>query len=102
MELRVYEIAPEKAKEIFERLEEYGIVEIEVENVASLFDDMLDSKEEKLRYAREKLEDGNVDKALLVVKDDTGTLVIKIENVVEIRAVLRDYKRLIGELKLER
>jgi len=78
------------------------VVEMEVQNAASLFDDMLDSKEERLRYAREKLEDGNVDKAFLVVKDDIGTLVIKIENVVEIRVVLVDYEKLIGELKLER
>ncbi len=102
MEPRIYEIAPEKAREIFGRLENYGIVKVEVENVASLFDDMLDSMEEKLRYAREKLENGNVDKAVLVVKDDTGTLVIKMENVVEIRAVLGDYEKLIEELKLER
>ena len=102
MESEVYEIPPEKVPEIFERLGGYGITNIDVENAASLFDDMLESREEKLRYAREKLANGNIDKALLVVRDDTGTLVIKIENVVEIRVMLRDYETLIEELKLER
>lgn len=98
----MYEITPEKVGEIFEGLENYGIVEVDVENVASILDDMLDSTEKKLEYAREKLKDGNVDKAVLVVRDGTGTLIVKIENVIEIRAVLRDYEKLIGELKVER
>ncbi|ASJ09234.1 hypothetical protein A3L11_08340 [Thermococcus siculi] len=97
MEPRIHEIPPEKVRGIFEELERYGMVNIEVENLASLFDDMLDSTEERLRYAREKLEEGNVDKAVLVVKDGRGILVVKIENVVEIRAELEDYGRLMRD-----
>ena len=102
MEPEVYEISPERVPEIFERLDGYGVTGVDVENTASLFDDMLESGEEKLRYARERLANGNIDKALLVVRNGVGTLVVKMENVVEIRVTLRDYKRLLEEFELER
>jgi hypothetical protein len=99
VEPEVYKLPPEKVKEIFEGLEEYGIIDVEVENLASLFDDMLESTEDRLDYARKMLEDGNVDDAALVVKDGKGILVVKIENVVEIRAELEDYKRILDDVE---
>ncbi len=102
MDLQMYEIPVEKVIGIFESVEDYGIVGVEVENVASILDDMLQSEEEKLSYAREKLEEGNIDRAVMVVRGDIGTLTIKIENVVEIRIKLREYKKLIENLNLER
>ncbi len=102
VDLQMYEIPVEKVIGIFDSVEDYGIVGVEVENVASILDDMLQSEEEKLSYAREKLEEGNIDGAVMVVKGDIGTLIIKIENVVEIRIKLREYKKLIENLNLER
>ena len=98
MEVQIHEIPADFAKKIVENAERYGVVNVDVENRASLLDDMLDSKEEKLRYAQEKIEEGNVDKAVLVVRDGRGMLVINIEDVVEIRIGLQDYKSILEQL----
>jgi len=98
MEVQIHEIPADFAKKIVENAEKYGVVNVDVENRASLLDDMLDSKEEKLRYAQEKMEEGNVDKAVLVVRDGRGMLVINIEDVVEIRIELEDYKSILEQL----
>ncbi|ASA77534.1 hypothetical protein [Thermococcus sp. 5-4] len=101
MEPMIYQLTPEKALSILDVIENYGVVSVDVDNAASILDDMLDSNAEKLQYARRILDDGNVDKAVLVVRDDAGVLVIKMENVVEIRVTVRDYSRLIEEFALK-
>ena len=95
--MEVHDLPPEFAREVLENIERYGIVAVDVENRVSIIDDMLESEEEKLRYAREKVREGNVDRAVLVVRDGRGTLIIKVENVVEIRVELREYGRLLQE-----
>ncbi|ACJ16196.1 hypothetical protein TON_0708 [Thermococcus onnurineus NA1] len=101
MEPRVYEVPVERVREVFGRIEEYDLLSVDVENEASVIDDMLGSEEGKLRYVREKLDDGNIDSAVLVVRDGTGTLVVKMENVITIRATVRNYERLIEEFGLK-
>ncbi|NJE84374.1 hypothetical protein E3E23_00745 [Thermococcus sp. CX2] len=102
MEPTIYNVPLGKIREIFEGIEKYGIVGIDTENEASLLDDMLQSDKERLKYAREKLDDGTIDSALLVVKDGTGTLVVKMENIITIRVTVGDYGRLIEDFELKR
>ncbi|NJE10357.1 hypothetical protein [Thermococcus sp. MAR1] len=97
MEPMIYPLTPEKALRILDVIEKYGVMSVDVDNVASILDDMLYSNAEKLQYARRIISEGNVDKAVLVVRDDTGILVIKMENVVEIRVAIKDYLRLIKD-----
>ncbi|MCD6372255.1 MAG: hypothetical protein J7L37_01700 [Thermococcus sp.] len=101
MEPVVYPLDTEKALSIFGTIERYNIVSVDVQNSVSILDDMLDSDAKRLQYARRILNNGNVDKAFLVVKDNEGILVIKMENIVEIRVTVRDYQRLIGDLSLK-
>ncbi|WP_457751434.1 hypothetical protein [Thermococcus sp.] len=98
VEVQIHKMPADFAKRIVENAEKYGVVNIDLENRASLLDDMLDSKEEKLQYAREKMKEGNVDKAVLVVRDGRGILVINIEDVVEIRIEIEDYKSILEQL----
>ncbi|NJE02994.1 hypothetical protein [Thermococcus sp. MV11] len=100
MEPVIYPLTPEKALSILDVIEDYGVVSVDVDNAASLLDDMLEPNTKKLQYARRILGEGNVDKAVLVVRDNAGILVIKMENVVEMRVVVRDYRRLIEDLSL--
>lgn len=102
MEPTIYNVPLGKIREISEGIEKYGIVGIEIENEASLFDDMLQSDKERLKYAREKLDDRTIDSALLVVKDGTGTLVVKMENIIRIHVTVGDYGRLIEDFELKR
>lgn len=102
MEPTIYNVPLGKIREISEGIEKYGIVGIEIENEASLFDDMLQSDKERLKYAREKLDDRTIDSALLVVKDGTGTLVVKMENIIMIHVTAGDYGRLIEDFELNR
>ncbi|AHL22270.1 hypothetical protein [Thermococcus nautili] len=97
MDVKTYNLPPDFARKAIEDIERYGIVAVDVENRVSLLDDMLKSDEEKLKYAREKVKEGNVDKAVLVVRDGIGTLVINVENVVEIRVELGEYEKLLRE-----
>ncbi|ASJ04630.1 hypothetical protein [Thermococcus barossii] len=97
----VYPLTREKALHVLGSIEDYGVVSVDVDNAASILDDILDSNSRKLQYARRILDDGNVDKAVLVVRDNEGILVIKMENVVEIRVVVRNYRRLMQDLSLE-
>ncbi|NJE48518.1 hypothetical protein [Thermococcus sp. 9N3] len=97
MEVKVYNLSPDFARKVLDDIERYGVAGVYVENRVSLLDDMLKSDEEKLKYAREKVNEGNVDKAVLVVRDGTGTLVINVENVVEIRVELEKYEKLLRE-----
>jgi len=71
----IYEITCEKEGiiKMFEKILQYGLVDIDVENSASLVDDMLKSNEDKLRYAIQKLEENNVDTARLVIKGWCGS-----------------------------
>jgi len=101
MEPIVYSLAPERALKILDAVEEYGVVSVDVQNAVSILDDMLDSDTKKLQYARGILNNGNVDKAFLVVRDNEGILIVKVENVVEIRISVKDYHRLIEDLPLK-
>ncbi|WP_042680757.1 hypothetical protein [Thermococcus paralvinellae] len=85
---------------MFEKIIQYGLVDIDVENRASLVDDMLKSSEDKLRYAIQKLEENDVDTARLVIKGDVGVLIVKIEDVITIRATIKEYKKFIEDFKL--
>ena len=96
----IYPVDPEKALDIFNAIARYGIVRVDVENAASILDDMLGSEGEKLRYARRILDNGNIDKAVLVLREGEGIFIIKMENVVEIRVTVWDYSRLIEEFAL--
>ncbi len=100
MEPRLYPIPPGRAREVLSRIRDYGVLRVEVENLASLFDDMLASDDARLKYALERLDDGNIDRAVLVVKGETAVLVIKMETIMEIRVALRDYERLLKDLGL--
>ena len=95
-----YPINPEKARDIFDAIALYGIVSVDVENAASILDDMLESDSERLRYARRILDNGKIDKAVLVLRGDEGVFIIKLENVAEIRVTVRNYSRLIEEFAL--
>ena len=101
MEPIVYSLAPERALKILDAVEEYGVVSVDVQNAVSILDDMLDSDTKKLQYARGILNNRNVDKAFLVVRDNEGILIVKVENVVEIRISVKDYHRLIEDLPLK-
>jgi len=98
MDVRITEVPADFAREIVENAEKYGVISVDVENRVSLLDDMLDSKEERLQYALEKMKESNVDKAVLVVRDGRGMLVINLEDVVEIRIELDDYKSVLEQL----
>lgn len=98
MRPRVYELSPDKVRQVFGVIESYGVNEVEVENLASLLDDMIESPKERLEYARRLIKEGNVDKAVLVVGDESGSLVVKIENVVEIRVFVKEYERLMRDI----
>lgn len=100
MKPRVYELSPEEVRQVLGVIESYGVNEVEVENLASFLDDMIESPKERLEYARRLLNEGNVDKAVLVVGDGTGTLIVKIENVAEIRVFVREYEKLMRALGL--
>jgi hypothetical protein len=102
MEPCAYDVRADKMPRIFEKIENYEILNIEVENAASLLDDMLNSLEEKMGYIRRLLVEGNVDKDVLVVRDGKGLLVFKMENVVEIRIIVRDYKVLMDDFQIGR
>ncbi len=97
MNVKTYNLPPDFARNVLEDIEHYGVVTVDVENRVSLLDDMLKSDDEKLRYARDKVNGGNVDKAVLVIRDGMGTLVINVENVVEVRVELREYEKLLRE-----
>ena len=101
MEVKVYSVPLEKLGRLIDTMESYGIVNVDVENAASIFDDMTKSDAERLRYARRILSEGNVDKAVLVVRGERGVLVIKMENVVEVRVDLKDYRRIIEDFALK-
>lgn len=98
MRPRVYELSPDKVRQVFGVIESYGVNEVEVENLASLLDDMIESPKERLEYARRLIKEGNVDKAVLVVGDGSGSLVVKIENVAEIRVFVKEYERLMRDI----
>lgn len=67
--VETYEITCEKEGiiKMFEEILQYCLVDIDVENRASLVDDMLKSTEDKLRYAIQKLKENDVDTARFVV-----------------------------------
>ncbi|WP_394325663.1 hypothetical protein [Thermococcus thioreducens] len=100
MKAGIYPIDPEKALDIFDTIARYGIVGVDVENAASIFDNMLDSNAEKLHYARRILDSGKIDRAVLVLREDGGVFIIKVENVVDIRITIRDALRLIKDFSL--
>jgi len=88
---RVYPIKEvEKLKEVLETISDYKLLDIEIENRASFLDDMLESKDEKLKYAMKKLEENEVEDAKLVLKGSNAVLVLKIEDVISIRFVFED------------
>ena len=101
MDVKTYNLSPDFARKVLEDIERYGVVAVDVENRVSIIDDMLESDEEKLKYAREKVKEGNVDRAVLVVRDGRGTLTINVENVVEIRVELEKYEELLREAGVE-
>ncbi|KPU62456.1 hypothetical protein EP1X_08905 [Thermococcus sp. EP1] len=97
--LRVYPIKDiEKLKEVIENVLDYGVLDVEIENRASLLDDMLDRKDEKLKYAMKKLGENDIGEARLVLKEGKAILVLKIENVISIRFVLEDVQNIIKAL----
>ena len=100
--MKVHEILREKEDIIrmFERISKYGLVDIDVENRASFLDDMLKSTEDKLRYALQKLEDNDVDTARFVIKDNTGMLIVKTEDIITIRATIMEHEKFIEDFKL--
>ena len=100
--VRIYETTCEKEDiiKMFEEMIQYGLVDIDVENRASFLDDMLKSTEDKLRYAIQKLEENDVDTARFVIKGDVGVLIVKIEDVITIRATIKEYKKFIEDFKL--
>ena len=95
MNVQKHELPPAFAREVLEHAEEYGISNIDVENRVSILDDMLSFREDKLAYALKKLDEGRIGKAVLIIKEGRGTLVIKVENVIEIRAELEDYSKIL-------
>lgn len=97
--LRVYPIKDiEKLKEVIENVLDYGVLDVEIENRASLLDDMVDRKDEKLKYAMKKLGENDIGEARLVLKEGKAILVLKIENVISIRFVLEDVQNIIKAL----
>lgn len=97
--LRVYPIKDiEKLKEVIENVLDYGVLDVEIENRASLLDDMVDRKDEKLKYAMKKLGENGIGEARLVLKEGKAILVLKIENVISIRFVLEDVQNIIKAL----
>jgi len=102
VEPMIYRVPPEKVGVILKKIPGYGLIGVDVENEASLMDDMLTSEEDRMRYAREKVTENGADSAIFLVKDDTGTLVIKIGNVVTIRMRIREHRRFLNDLGLRR
>ncbi|MPW38257.1 hypothetical protein GBV73_00820 [Thermococcus sp. 101 C5] len=100
-EPRVYLIKEiKKLKEFLEKVSDYKLLDIEIENRASLLDDMLESKDEKLKYAMKKLEENEIDEAKLVLKGGNALLVLKIEDVISIRLVFEDAHGVIQALEI--
>jgi len=98
MDVQTIKLPPEFAREVLMKAERYGVTDVDVENSVSVVDDMLGSAEEKLRYAREKMDESNVDKAFLVIHEGRATLILNLENVVEIRVGLEKYRDILAEV----
>ncbi len=96
-----YGVDSKNVKEILRNLKEYGLIDVDVENAASIFDDLLRDEGEKIRYALQLIEENGIDSAHLVVIGNRGTIVVKIGGVVLIRAEIKEYKKLIRDFKLE-
>ncbi|NJE13342.1 hypothetical protein [Thermococcus sp. LS2] len=96
--VEVYDVDVEKAKAAVKKIQDYGLIGAEVENRASLIDDTLNTLEERLDYIIDKLDDNEPTEAKLVVKDDSGILIIKIEDIISIRLTVRDYEKLMKDL----
>ncbi|NJE26691.1 hypothetical protein E3E22_08695 [Thermococcus sp. MV5] len=90
----------DKLKEVIGNVLDYGLLDVEIENRASLLDDMLNRKDEKLKYAMKKLGENGIDEARLVLKEGKAILVLKIENVISIRFVLEDVQNIIKALEI--
>ncbi|WP_056933423.1 hypothetical protein [Thermococcus barophilus] len=72
-EVKIYEIRKDNIRAMLKEIAEYNLADIEVENRASLVDDMLKSPGDRLRYALQKLKENDVDTARFVIKDDAGS-----------------------------
>ncbi len=96
----MYEIKPQAVRRIFEKPQDYGLLEIDVENAASILDDMLKDESQKRNYALRLMEENSIDWARLIITDDGGVIVVKIGNVVSIRARVREYGKIIGQFGL--
>lgn len=91
----------EKLKELIKNVEKYNLLDVEVQNRASLFDEMLKNKDERLKYAIEKLEENRIDEAKAVIRDDKVIVTLKIEDVISIRFIFRD-SSVLNELGITR
>ncbi len=68
------------------------IKEIDVEHAASIVDDQISTQKERIEYAIRKLEENDPDDIRLVIKEDEAVLIIKIENIIDIRITSEDVK----------
>ncbi|USG99954.1 hypothetical protein K1720_00230 [Thermococcus argininiproducens] len=90
--IKVYPIKDsERLKEVIKKVSNYNLLDVEVENRASLLDDMLKNKDERLEYVLQKLEENEIDEAKVVVRDDSVIITLKIEDVILIRFVFGNH-----------
>ncbi|ALM76271.1 hypothetical protein [Thermococcus barophilus] len=94
----VYDVDVGKVREVVPKIREYGLIDAEVENRASLIDDTLNTLEDRLEYILNKLDDNEPTEAKLVVKDNSGILIIKIEDIISIRLTVKDHEKLMRDL----
>jgi len=90
--MEIYEIKIPKEKLIEIIRSHIKIKDIDVEHAASIVDDQLSSKEEKIEYAIRKLEENEPNEIKLVIKESEAVLIVKIENIINIRVVSEDIK----------
>ncbi len=99
-EVKIYETRKDDIRSMLKKIAEYNLADIEVENRASFLDDMLKSTEDRLKYALQKLEENDADTAKFIIKSDVGMLIVKIEDVITIRATIKDYKKFLEDFRL--
>ncbi|WP_457753849.1 hypothetical protein [Thermococcus sp.] len=99
-EVKIYEIRKDDIRAMLKKIAEYNLVDIKVENQASFLDDMLKSTEDRLRYALQKLEENDADTVKFIIKSDVGMLIVKIGDVITIRATIKDYQKFLEDFRL--
>jgi len=102
VEPMIYRVPHEEVRAILEKIPGYGLIGVDVENEASLMDDMLASEKDRIGYARKKVTENGADSAIFLVKDDTGILTINIGDVITIRIRIRGHRRFLNDLGLRR